>query len=66
MLKDCAVSRIIEQFGYKVRQKKLKDVKKQYFIRIFFQKYFVAHEGSAVQNPFRTHVQVCYTPDGLV
>ena len=32
-------------------------------LKEFFQKYFVVHEQSAVDNSFSTYV--CYSPDGL-
>ena len=34
-----------------------------FFYKSFFQKYFVAHEQSAVKNSFSTYL--CYAPDGL-
>ena len=43
-------------------QKKRKDVDYK-VLKDFFQKHFVAHEKSAVQNLFSTYV--CYAPDGL-
>ena len=43
-------------------QKKRKDVDYK-LLKEFFQKYFVVHEQSAVENSFST--QVCYGPDGL-
>ena len=54
--------RIIDQFGRKRYQTKRKDVDYK-LLKDFFQKYFVAHEQSAVENSFST--DVCYAPDGL-
>ena len=53
---------IVDQFGRKRCQKKRKDVDYK-LLKDFFQKYFVVHEQSAVENSFSTYV--CYAPDGL-
>ena len=53
---------MIDQFGRKRCQKKRRDVDYK-FLQEFFQKYFVVHEQSAVENSFSTYV--CYAPDGL-
>ena len=46
-----------DQFGCKRCQKKRKDVDYK-LLSEFFQKYFVVHEQSAVENSFSTYV--CY------
>ena len=56
------MARIIDQFGRKRCQKKRKDVDYKLLLE-FFQKYFVVHKQSAVENSFSTYV--CYAPDGL-
>ena len=52
----------MNQFGRKRCKKKRKDVDYNILLE-FIQKYFVAHEQSAVKNSFSTYV--CYVPDGL-
>ena len=52
----------MDQFLHKRCQKKRKDVDYE-LLKEFFQKYFVVHEKSAVENLFSTYV--CYAPDGL-
>ena len=49
---------------YQIAKNQLNNQSKllDYVIRIF-QKYFVVHEQSAVENSFSTYI--CYTPDGL-
>ena len=46
---------IIDLFGHKRCQKKRKDVDYK-LLQDFFQKYFVAHERSAVKNYFNTYL----------
>ena len=52
---------MIDQFGHKKCKKKREDVDYK-LIQEFFQKYFVVHEQSAVENSFSTYI--CYAPDG--
>ena len=59
---QCAVVQIIDQFGRKRCQKKRKEIDYK-LLKKFFQKYYVVHEQSAVENLFSTCV--CYDPDGL-
>ena len=56
------MARITDHFGRKRCQKKHKDVDYK-DLKEFFQKYFVVHEQSAVENSFSKYV--CYAPDGL-
>ena len=62
VLQRLTVPRIIDQFGRKRCQKKRKEVEYK-LLQDFFQKDFVVHEQSAVENSFSTYV--CYAPDGL-
>ena len=56
------MAQIIVQFGRKMYQKKRKVVDYK-LLKEFFQKHFVVHEQSAVENSFSTYV--FYAPDGL-
>ena len=51
----CSVARIIDQFARKRCQKKRKDVGYKLLLE-FFQKYFVVHQQSAVENSFSKYV----------
>ena len=55
MFQRLTVSLKIDQFGHKICQKKRKDVSYQLLL-VFFLKYFVVHEWSAVKKSFITYV----------